>query len=322
MKDSGQTGKWVGRLPTVRPSLFTIPLGLGGLSTCWQLASVVSPTIRTWIGGITYWPAFAIFAFLLFLWAIRIAAHPKGFIEDVKDSITGSLNSLIPLAGMIIAGGLYSFEPSAAVVLFIVMFCWTLGLGALWTWYWIQRSSSTTQNYPSHYLHFAGGGFIGSITSARLGFGTLAIVSFCIGFIFWLPIGSVALRSLVSAPTIPRDLIPTLAIEISVPALAGRAYFAVTDYRIDIISVVFATYTILLLLIQIRFLPFYRTVKFSLGYWSFAFPLSTISAYCIEWLNQIKPAGNLFFELLVLGLITLLVAAIAYRSLIFLISHR
>lgn len=321
MKDPDQIRKWVDNFP-IRPSLFTIPLGLGGLSTCWLLATVIPLPVRLWIGGILYWPAFVIFAFLLLLWVVRTARLPKTFIEDVKDPITGSLNSLIPLCGMVIAGGLFSFQPSAAIVLFIITFCWTIGLGALWTWYWIQRSSSVTQNYPSNYLHFAGGGFIGSITSVHLGLGALAVVSFCIGFIFWLPIGSVALRSLRSAPTVPHELMPTLAIEIAIPALAGRAYFGITDYRIDVISAVFAAYTISLLLVQIRFLPFYRTVKFSLGYWSFAFPLSTVSTYCIQWLDQVRPPGNLFFEISVLGIISSLVGAIAYRSLIFLIGHR
>jgi tellurite resistance protein len=236
--------------------------------------------------------------------------------------VTGSLNSLIPLSGMVVAAGLYSYEPSVAYVLFIVMFCWTIGLGGLWTWYWIQRNSSVAQQYPGNYLPLAAGGFIGAITSARLGLEALGIAGFCIGIIFWLPIGSVSLRSLVSAPTVPHELLPTLAIEFAIPGLAGRAYFGLTDYRIDVISAVFAAYTVLQLLLQFRFLPFYRTLKFSLGYWSFSFPFGTVSAYCIQWLNQVRPPGNLFFELSVLGLITLLIGAIVYCSLIFLIAHR
>jgi tellurite resistance protein len=137
-----------------------------------------------------------------------------------------------------------------------------------------------------------------------------------------LPLGSVALRSLVSAPTVPHDLLPTLAIEFAIPGLAGRAYFGLTDYRIDIISAVFAAYTVWLLLLQIRFIPLYRTVKFSLGYWSFSFPLATVSNYCIQWLDQLNPPGNLLFELSVSLVITLVIGAIAYRSLIFLIAHR
>ena len=218
---------------------------------------------------------------------------------------------------MVVAGGLYSFEPTIGYVLFIVLFCWTIGLGGLWTWYWVQRNTSVTQQYPGNYLPLAAGGFIGAITGARLGLETLGIVGFCIGIVFWLPLGSVALRSLVSAPTVPHELLPTLAIEFAIPGLAGRAYFGLTDYRIDIISAVFAAYTVWLLLLQIRFIPLYRTVKFSLGYWSLPFPLATVSTYCIQWLDQVNPPGNLLFELSVLRVITLLTGAIAYRSLIF-----
>jgi tellurite resistance protein len=302
--------------------LFTIPLGLGGVSTCWLLATSVPLTLRTWVGYVLYWPALAIFVSLLFLWAIRTATHPKAFIENVKDPVTGSLNSLIPLSGMVVAGGLDSFDPPVAYVLFIVVFCWTIGLGGLWTWYWIQRNTSVAQQFPSNYLPLAAGGFIGSITSARFGIGALEITGFCIGIIFWLPIGSVALRSLVSAPTVPHELLPTLAIEFAIPGLAGRAYFGLTDYRTDVISVVFTAYTVLILLLQFRFLPLYRTVKFSLGYWSFPFPLATVSTYCIEWLDHVRPPGNLFLELSVLAIITVLTGAIGCRSLIFLIAHR
>jgi tellurite resistance protein len=308
--------------PSVRPSLFTIPLGLGGLYTCWTITTTIPLPTRLWVGDVLYWPTLGIFVFLLLFWAIRTGRHPKAFIESVKDPVTGSLNSLIPLSGMVVAGGLYSYEPTAGYDLFIVMFCWTIGLGGLWTWYWIRRNSSVTQQYPGNYLPLAAGGFIGAITSVRLGLETLGLVGFCIGIIFWLPIGSVAFRSLESAPTVPHELLPTLAIEFAIPGLAGRAYFGLTDYRIDVISAAFAGYAVLLLLLQIRFLPFYRTVKFSLGYWSFSFPLGTVSAYCIQWLNQLSPPGNSFFELSVLGLITLLIGAIGFRSLMFLIAHK
>jgi tellurite resistance protein len=259
---------------------------------------------------------------LLFFWTIRTARHPKAFIENVKDPVTGSLNSLIPLSGMVVAGGLVPFEPTIGYLLFIVVFCWMIGLGGLCTWYWIQRNTSVTQQYPSNYLPLGAGGFIGAITSAHLGLETLGLVSFCIGVIFWLPIGSVSLRSLVSAPTVPHELLPTLAIDFAIPGLAGRAYFGLTDYRIDIISIAFTAYVVLQLMLQIRFLPFYRTVKFSLGYWSFPFPSATVATYGIQWLDQVRPPGNLFFELSVLGLITLLTGAIGYCSVIFLIAHR
>ena len=308
-------------LPSVRPSLFTIPLGLGGLYTCWVLATTIPLTIRMWIGDVFYWPALGVFVLLLFFWAIQTARNPRAFIENVKDPVTGSLNSLIPLSGMVVAGGLFSFEPTTGYVLFIVMFCWTVGLGGLWTWYWIRRNTSVAQQYPGNYLPLAAGGFIGALTSARLGLETLGLVSFCIGVIFWLPIGSISLRRLVSAPTVPHELLPTLAIEFAIPGLAGRAYFGLTDYRIDIISIVLTAYAVLQLLLQIRFLPLYRTVKFSLGYWSFPFPSATLATYCIQWLDQVRPAGNLWFELSVLGPVTLLTCAIGYCSLVFLIAQ-
>src|SRR3977135_1197891 len=54
-------------------------------------------------------------------------------------------------------------------------------------------------------------------------------MSFGIGIICWLLLGSILLNRLFFRPSLPAALVPTLAIEAAPPAVAGGAYYAITS---------------------------------------------------------------------------------------------
>ena len=87
----------------------------------------------------------------------------------------------------------------------------------------------------------------------------------------WLLLGSLVLNRLFFNQMLPPPLVPTLAIELAPPAVAGVAWFAMNGGTIDLPARVLGGYAVLMALVQLRFLPVYRRLHFSPGFWAFTF---------------------------------------------------
>ena len=72
--------------------------------------------------------------------------------------------------------------------------------------------------------------------------------------------------------------------------------------------------TVLMVLIQLTLLRRYRALPFSLGFWSFTFPLASVAALAITWLHLGKPAGWEVMTIGVLAIVTTAVGLVAAKS--------
>src|ERR1700735_152475 len=88
--------------------------------------------------------------------------------------------------------------------------------------------------HPGYFLPTAAGGLIGANAAAQVHLHALAEATFGIGGIFWVLLGSTILTRRFSRPALPSALVPTMAIELGVPAVAGSAYFAVAGRTVSL----------------------------------------------------------------------------------------
>ena len=79
-----------------------------------------------------------------------------------------------------------------------------------------------------------------------------------------------------------------------------------------------AGYALLMVLVQLRMVPVYLKLRFSMGWWALAFTFAATASYTLRWirLDQLGVAEGLSY--LVLGVISVLIAGIAIRSLVLL----
>jgi hypothetical protein len=105
--------------------------------------------------------------------------------------------------------------------------------------------------------------------AAEAGLHRLGEASFGIGAIRWLVLGSIVLNRLMFRRWLPDPLVPTLAIEIAPPAVAGLAYFALHGTVADLPACALGGYTVLMALAQLCLLPRYLRLTFSAGFWAF-----------------------------------------------------
>jgi tellurite resistance protein len=65
---------------------------------------------------------------------------------------------------------------------------------------------------------------------------------------------------------------------------------------------------------QFRLLPLYRAAGFSAGFWSFTFPWAAMATLALRWLALEHPAGQRVYAWVVIALATILVIAVAART--------
>src|ERR1700722_12175090 len=183
---------------------------------------------------------------------------------------------------MILATTLADHAFAAGRVLVIVFLAATIGLGGWLTGQWMTGGIDPDSLHTGYFLPTAAGGLIGANAAAQVHLHALAEASFGIGVISWVLLGSIIVSRLFSRPALPGPLVPTMAIELGVSAVAGSAYFAVAGPAVNLVACALGGYAVLMALIQVRLIPVYRRLSFTPGAWSFVFAYAA-AAYALLW---------------------------------------
>jgi tellurite resistance protein TehA-like permease len=136
-------------------------------------------------------------------------------------------------------------------------------VGGWLTGQWITGGIDPDAVHPGYFLPTAAGGLIGASAAAAVHLHALAEASFGIGVICWLLLASMILNRLITRPALPNALVPTMAIELGIPAVAGPAYFAVAGRTVTFMACALGGYAVLMALVQVRLIPVYRRLSFT-----------------------------------------------------------
>ncbi len=300
------------RLPRIPPPAFSMAFGLAGLGAAWQTA--VKPL------GIPAAVPDAIFILAAAVWVVLVVGYlAQGPAQVLGDWRDGALSPFIPLtviAPMILAVALSRFAFAAGRIMVVIFLALAVLLGGWLTGEWIYAGVPHDRVHPGYYLPTVAGGFVGAYCAALVGLHAIAEAAFGIGIFCWILVAALVLNRLIIRPALPPPLVPSLAIQLAPPVVAGVAYFGITGGKINFIAAALGGYAVLMLVVQIRLLPLYARLRFTLGFWAFTFTAAAAAIDALMWLAATRPAGTTGYAAVVLGLVTLLVAAIAVRSVI------
>jgi tellurite resistance protein len=306
---SDRSGRQVRRIP---PNFFTIALGLAGLADAWHAARGLL--------GVPAQVADALNALAAaILLALVIAYLAQGWRQVRADAGDAVLSAFLPVAvitPLILATVLVPVSFEAARVLVVIFLALTIVIGGWITGQWIIGATDEDCAHPGYFLPTVAGGFIGAYAAAAVHLHALAEASFGIGILCWILITSTILTRLFFLPMLAAGLVPTLAILLAPPVVAGFAYAEMTHGRIDFIARALGGYAILMALVQLRFIPIYARLKFSAGFWAFTFPYAAAVTDALLWVKATRPPSANVYAIAALTLITILVAGIAVRTLV------
>jgi tellurite resistance protein len=308
---TAQAGPGTARHPRrVPPNFFAIPFGIAGLGEAWAAARPVLGLPRAVPDVIL---AAAALLWLLLIVAYLAQGRPR-ILADLRDPVLSPFTSLAVITPMIPGAALAEANLTAGRVVVIVFAAATIALGGFLTGQWIVGDLDQGVAHPGYFLPTVAGGLVASYAAAEVQLHSLAEGLFGIGVLCWLLLGSLVLNRLFFTRMLPPPLVPTLAIELAPPAVAGVAWFAMNGGTIDLPARVLGGYAVLMALVQLRFLPVYRRLHFSPGFWAFTFSYTAAAGDAITWLRVSAAPGRTGLTIAVLALITGLVGVIAVRT--------
>lgn len=298
-------------------NFFGIPFGLAGLGEAWTVLADFHHAPAA-IGEAVLLVAAAAWltvgaAYLAYV--ATATSSQEAFTADLLDPSAAPLASLALITPMLLAAlGLYPHAATAGRVITDLFLVLTVLLGAWFTGQWIYDPLELDRIHPGYFLPTVAGGLIAADSAAIVGEQRLAEAMFGLGVICWIVLGSLILGRLLFRPMLPAALQPTLAIEVAPAAVASLAWFDINGHRLDIVSAVLAGYGLLMVLAQLRLLPLYRRLTFTSGTWSFTFSWAAVDAIGIVWLQITQPVGYRIWQHLLITAITVLIGAIAVRT--------
>src|SRR5580658_11195786 len=203
--------------PRVPPNLFGIALGITGLAQAWHAAVPVLGTPQAVPDALNVLGA----ALWLALAGAYLAQGPRIVLADLRDPLLSPFVSASALTAMLLAAALAADAPAAGRVLVVVFLAVTVAIGGWLTGQWMTGGIEQDSVHPGYLLPTAAGGLIGANVAAQVHLHALAEAAFGVGVICWVLLGSTILNRLFSRPPLPSALVPTMAIELGVPAVAG-----------------------------------------------------------------------------------------------------
>ena len=299
----------------IPPNFFTIPFGLAGLAALWRLMTDFYASPPAIADGL-FIAAAAVWLLLIAGSLGRLLRAPRSVLGELRDPVLSPFWSLPAIVGMLLAVGLEPHAYAVARVAFVVFLVATILLGGWLTGQWITEALDQTKLHPGYFLPTVAGGLLGAQGAADFGMPGLGWLSFGIGMLCWLLLGSLILNRLLFTKTLPAPLLPTLAIELAPPAVGGSAYFALHGPTPNSFAYALAGYAVLMVLVQIRLLPVYARLKFGPGFWAFTFSWAAVAGLLLRWLAIEHPAGETLYAALTAGAVSLLIAVISTRSLL------
>jgi tellurite resistance protein len=298
--------------PRVPPNLFAIALGIAGLAQAWDAAMPLLGTPQAIPDALSILDA----ALWLVLVGAYLAQGPRIVLADLRDPVLSPFVSASALTAMLLSAALVKEAFAAGRVLVIVSLAVTMGIGGWLTGQWMTGGIEPDSVHPGYFLPTAAGGLIGANAAAQVHLHALAEASFGIGVICWVLLGSTILNRLFTRPALPSALVPTMAIELGIPAVAGTAYFAVAGRTVSFMACALGGYAVLMALVQVRLIPVYRRLSFTPGFWSFTFSYAAAAADALVWLAITKPAAATGYAIAVIALLTAFVSWIAFRTVV------
>lgn len=292
-----------------------IAFGLAGLAGLWSVTSVVLgvpgvfPEIL-WAGTAVAW------IWLIGAHSVRGARSSESLLSQLRHPAQGPIAALAPIVGMLLGAHLHQVWPLGGTLLVIASLAVSFVFAGWILAFWHTGQINPEAFHGAYLLPTVASAFIAATTSQKVGLPLIASAAFAVGIFFWIVIITVLLARLAFFPPLPDPLTPTLAIILAPPAVAGSAWFTMHGEKEDAVSTSLLGLLILMFLLQLFLIPVYRRLGFSLGFWSFTFPVAAAGSYGIQWLSVAAYPGWQVLAAGIAAAVTIFIVSIGFRSLV------
>ncbi|MFD4675697.1 hypothetical protein ACFWNN_38625 [Lentzea sp. NPDC058450] len=308
--EPGAPARPVTRIPL---TTFAIGFGLAGLAGAWRSATPALG-LPTAVSQVFYAVAAIAWVWLIVAHLVRGARGEERLIDQIRHPAQGPVASLAPVTAMLLAAQLHTYSHTAGWALYLLALAGSAALVVVVFGRWFEGGLEHEALHSGYLLPTVAPGLIGADVAAKMGNTGLAWGLFATGTFFGVVMTGLAVQRHSFRAPLPDALAPTAMILLAPPAVGGLAWFTLNGHVVDPVADSIAGIGVVLLLMQIGMLPRYRRLKFSMGFWSFTFPLAAAVSLTEQWLAITQPAGWRWETGVLLAAITVFIGTIGWRS--------
>jgi tellurite resistance protein len=278
---AGAARHWLARLP---PGLFGIALGLLGLAGAWlRMQPLIGDAAHAVYAALLAAGA-AVLAVVFVLWIAKLVRHFDVVRQEWVHPVQGPLLALLPVSTLLAVTLLAPYEGdlriAAAAVVLVAL---ALQFAIAWEVVALLSTGRVPADLvtPALYLPIVPGGLVGGMALAAVGFPGWAGLLFGSGIGGWALLEARILHQLFAGP-LPAPIRPTLGIEMapaSVSTLAAATLWPQLPADALMICLGVACGPVIAVLTRWRW---WSDVPFSVGFWSFSFPVAALAAAIVE----------------------------------------
>lgn len=291
-------------------SMFSIVMGLSGLSIAWQKALGASFPVITTVSSILATTVMLLVSALYFL---KITRYPNAVIAETKHPIKINFFAAFSISLLLLSVVWHRFE-SLSYVLWGLGAVVQLSLTLLVMHSWIHHDHYRLEHAnPSWFIPVVGN-IIAPITGAKLGFIEISWFFFGVGIVFWLVLLTIIINRLIFHEALPARFKPMLFILLAPPSIGFVSYSSLvpelTDFSRILISV--ALFTAILLALNINQ---FRKSGFYLSSWAYSFPVAAFNVALFRYAELTLSPIGFYIGVALLGGLTLLVLWLSFNTL-------
>ncbi|MBE3659710.1 C4-dicarboxylate ABC transporter [Vibrio navarrensis] len=291
-------------------SMFSIVMGLSGLSIAWQKALGTSFPVITTFSSIL---ATTVMLLVSALYLLKITRYPNAVIVETKHPIKINFFAAFSISLLLLSVVWHRFE-SLSYVLWGLGAVVQLSLTLLVMHSWIHHDHYRLEHAnPSWFIPVVGN-IIAPITGAKLGFIEISWFFFGVGIVFWLVLLTIIINRLIFHEALPARFKPMLFILLAPPSIGFVSYSSLvpelTDFSRILISV--ALFTAILLALNINQ---FRKSGFFLSSWAYSFPVAAFNVALFRYAELTLSPIGFYIGVALLGGLTLLVLWLSFNTL-------
>jgi tellurite resistance protein len=297
----------------VRPPLnvFGIAFGLSGLAGTWNEAarSLGTPQL---VAELLWGVALAAWLTTVVVYVSRLRGVGD-LRDDLDHPVLSPFAALVPIPPMLFASYWVPQLPWMAWVVGVAVVASAL-VGFRFISRLLAQPLGFDKVHSGYFLPTVAGALLAAQSLATIGQPALATGAFGVGILFWLLIGGAVVARLLAGPEQLGTLMPTLAIFSAPPAVAGNAWWVINGGSSGVATEMLAGTMVALVAPHLFLLRRYLRLPFTIGFWAFTFTVAASATFGLRLLSLDATPLAFAGGVTALAVATIVIGAIAARS--------
>jgi len=295
-------------------------MGMAGLTIAWQKAAEILK-LPSMIGQFLMPLTMGIFVILLLLYTLKLWRYRQAVTSELHNPIKLNFFPAISISMLLLSIVLLPISQGFAhgLWLFGVSLHFLITLYVMRVWIHHEKFEIHHIN-PAWFIPVVGNVLV-PIAGTQLGYLEISWFFFSIGMVFWIVLFTIIFYRVLFHQPLPGKLLPTLFILIAPPAVGFLSYTALTG-EIDAFARVLYYIALFLTILLLTQVSYFVRLQFFLSWWAYSFPLAAITISTLKMYHVIGSAGFYYLAWAFLGLISLVVLFLLYRTVKAIRYHR